>query len=162
MSTPYVHAHADLQLANADMEAEAQRHGEAVRALNARIVDAKRRIALGDAGLDIDRIALALTVLRVEGRPHNEGHSAVQDAIADLLKGGGRLRVEYFGAKDYDRWDSQRSDHAYGFGPRHGHIVFSIGLRHEARTRALTDAEIDACVYYLNNLKKIQEAEGRK
>ncbi len=59
----------------------------------------------------------------------------------------------------YDRWYGQRSDHDYGMGPRHGSIIFRIGLVSDARHRELTSAERDAAVYYLMNLEAIQAAK---
>lgn len=33
----------------------------------------------------------------------------------------------YYGIKNYASFGDQREDHEYGYGPRHGTIVFSIG-----------------------------------
>jgi hypothetical protein len=47
-------------------------------------------------------------------------------------------------------------------GPRHGHIIFSIGLKRDVRNRdpqLLTDEEREACVYLLTNLEQVQSAK---
>jgi len=43
-------------------------------------------------------------------------------------------------------------------GPRHGSIIFEIGLTKEARQRDLSAEETDAAIYYLVNLERIQSA----
>lgn len=81
-----------------------------------------------------------------------------------MAEGGGNLRRKFFGTKDYDRWSDQRCDCAYGYGPRHGTIVFSVGLDRQFRDRwaagEMDPGDIDAALYYLNNLKAVQEAEN--
>ncbi len=72
----------------------------------------------------------------------------------------GDLHREYFGAKDYDHWVSQRCDCEYGMGPRHGHIVFAIGLRREVRGHDLTPTRREAAVYYLVHLEAIQASRA--
>ena len=36
-------------------------------------------------------------------------------------------KEDYYGIKNYAGFGDQREDHKYGYGPRHGSIVFSIG-----------------------------------
>lgn len=136
-----------------------------------KVADAAVRV--GAEGFDLDRIALAESVLAVRGNYAKAGQDragVVRDAVAQIATGekqGYRgLWREAFNTKDYSGWHGQRSDHEYGFGPRHGSIIFSVGLRLEVRNRdpqELTDAEKEACVYYLTNLERIQSArEGAK
>jgi len=137
----------------------------------------KREIAIrqtainqSEAGLDIDKIALARTVLRVTdySKGGAEKASARADAIRQLATGEpirqfyGDLWHVAFATKNYDRWSGQRCDMEYGYGPRHGSICFSIGLLPEVRKRdpkILTPAETEAAIYYLTHLERIQEAE---
>jgi len=105
---------------------------------------------------DVD--AIACSVLAVEGdwqslaKSHNDARKAILDAIQHITNGGGGLRDKYVGCKSYDRWACQREDHPYGYGPRHGSIIASVGLCQDVRSRELTQAEITACVAYLDAL----------
>lgn len=128
--------------------------------LNKLIASENRAARLLAEGLDLNTISLAESILAV-GKYSNGGDeraSVIRDAIAWLAGTGvrGNLKIEYFGTKQYDRWYGQRSDHSYGYGPKHGSILFSVGLRDDARHRELTQEERDAAIYYLMNLEKIQ------
>lgn len=82
-------------------------------------------------------------------------------AVNDLASAKDEMKRHYFGLKDYDRWSHQREDHEYGSGPRHGSIVFRIGLTDDARKQdGLTLQQRDDAIYYLRNLERIQKAEG--
>ena len=118
-----------------------------------------------ELSLDLDQIALAESVMAVGdySKGGDDRDSARTAAIRWFATGTGGylgLKREYFGTKDYAHWSGQRCDCEYGMGPRHGHIVFSIGLREEARKRDLTDAEKEACIYYLLNLSAIQKGQA--
>lgn len=122
-------------------------------------------LARAEAGLDLDKIALAETVIYATdyARGGTDRNSARQDAIKQISTGEpispySDLRRHYFGTKNYDGWRGQREDHQYGYGPRHGSTCFEIGLLAEARKRDLTDAEREAAVYYLVNLERVQAA----
>ena len=134
--------------------------------LRKQISDQKTIVLRAGEGIDLTKVTLAETILYA-GNHKNGGedwNGARQDAIkwfATCARVGtnpyyGDLRTTYFGTKNYDRWHGQREDHEYGMGPRHGSICFEIGLRKEARTRDLTDAEREAAIYYLVNLERIQ------
>lgn len=134
--------------------------------LNNAIASERVEIALATDGLDVEKIALAKTVVFASdfSRGGAERESARQDAIAWFATGKAGylgLRREFFGTKDYDRWRGQRCDCEYGYGPRHGSIVFQIGLCADARKRDLTEAEKDAAIYYLTNLERIQDQERK-
>jgi len=121
-------------------------------------------ISQSASGLDVEKIALAETVLYTTAysKGGEDRASARQDAIDQLaLHGGGQLWDEFYGTKAYAHWYGQRSDHRYGLGPKHGSVVFQIGLTQAARQRVpqeLTAQEIEAAVYYLTNLERIQAA----
>lgn len=131
----------------------------------------KRQAVLNqaEAGLDTTKIALAETLLRVTdySRGGSERNGARMDAIQQLSTGVpvrqtyGDLWHVRFATKNYDRWSGQRCDSSYGMGPRHGSICFEIGLTPAARARPQSDLgaeEVEAAVYYLVNLERIQEA----
>lgn len=123
-------------------------------------------VRVGSAGLDLAAIALAESILEVRGQYEKAGSDragVLRDAVAEIATGekqGYRgLWVESFGTKAYAHWYGQRCDCQYGMGPSHGSLIFTVGLRREVRERMpreLTQAERDACVYYLENLQAIQ------
>lgn len=41
------------------------------------------------------------------------------------------LKDQYMGIKRYAGFGDQRSDHPYGYGPKHGSIIFEIGRGHK-------------------------------
>lgn len=162
LTESYVALHAAQQsLKSLDDEYNANR-----TAIRERIFKIRQSINESVSGLDSDQIALAETVLRVHGSYASAGEdraSALHDAIKELsLHGGGKLWEQHFSTKNYDRWHGQRSDHGYGYGPKHGSLIFSIGLLDETRNRdpqALTPEEVEAAVYYLTHLSRIQDAK---
>jgi hypothetical protein len=124
-------------------------------------------------GLDAEKIATAQSVLRVYGSFERGGADRVgviADAIKQIATGepvrpiyGDLWRVQ-FGTKNYDRWHGQRSDHEYGYGPKHGITVFSVGFTDAVRKRdpqALTPEEVEAAIYYLTNIQRVQQAAAR-
>jgi hypothetical protein len=154
------------------LTAELSAHLDASRKEEARLRNeikvADAAVRVGAEGFDLDRIALAERTIYVSGQYAKAGEArdgVVRDAIAQIATGekqGYRgLWLEAFNTKDYAHWHGQRSDHEYGFGPKHGSIIFSVGIRQEVRSRdpkEFTDAEKEACVYYLTNLERIQMA----
>lgn len=142
-----------------------KRHAEELRSIDWEIAEATRQRNLLLDGLDAAKIELADHVIYVRGDYERAGQDRAQcreDAIRELLAGGGRLRTEYCGTKNYERWRGQLSGHPYGMGPRHGSIVFEIGMQRTVRGRDLTADEIDAAVYYLRNLERIQAASRKE
>jgi hypothetical protein len=152
------------------------RHIEAAKQEEARIraeIQKCRQVLNFSAeGIDFDKVALAKTIINVSGRYASGGTdraSVVSDAIRQLSTGepirpyyGDLWRIS-FGTKNYAHWIGQRSDHEYGCGPRHGSVVFSVGLTRDVRERRnhadLTPDEIEAAIYYLTNLERVQAAE---
>lgn len=161
---------ADAAAARHRYQLELERHQSQSRKETARLQAAIRcadeAVLLGAAGLDLALVHLAESVLLLGGKYAAGGldrESVVRDAIAQIATGekqGYRgLWEERFATKNYAHWTGQRSDAEYGCGPKHGSIVFSIGLCREVRQRdprELTPAERDACVYYLTNIERIQ------
>lgn len=149
---------------------------EHLKAAEARTAELKRAIAenreimtMSASGIDQAKVSLAETILAIRGeyaKGGDERASCVADAIKQLATGAASgpyhdLWHQYFGTKSYDRWYGQRCDCEYGCGPRHGDIIFAIELTRETRQRKqsdLTTDEIEAAIYYLTNLERIQSA----
>ncbi len=114
------------------------------------------------AGLDPLKIQQARCVLEIQGKPNTiERVNLVKEAINKLLnpESLNQMRKEYLGLKNYSGFGDQRHDGPYGTGPRHGSIVFSVGLTPAIRNCAITDEEREAAIYYLLNLETIQAAQ---
>lgn len=142
-------------------------HKLKLEALDFEMKEAQMEIERQLVGLDSSIILHAEHVIYVRGLYKDAGEDrarCLEEAIQRILSGGGPMFQEYSGTKSYDRWHGQHSNHPYGMGPRHGYIIFQIGLISPIRqreTKALTEDEINACVYYLRNLEKIQDAEEK-
>lgn len=123
---------------------------------------AREKVLLSSAGLDLAKVKLGSSVLYLSGKFTNspQRRSVVQDMIDWLSTGEKRTFVtpetSYFGVKNYSGFGDQREDHSYGMGPRHGSIVFAVGLKQPRRD--LTDDERDAAIYYLLNIQVAQDA----
>ena len=129
-----------------------------------RLYKMRRNLAVDAVGLDRHKIDMARDVLEIRGSFIGGGDarlSVVNDAISVLLDGTSDLRRKYFGTKSYDRWHGQRCDCEYGFGPKHGSIIFYVGLRPKWREVNLSSIQIEACVYFLTCIEAIENAEKR-
>lgn len=139
-------------------EEAAKREGE----LKAAIVTAKERLNIASSGLDLEKVELGRSVLYLAGTytSSSQRRSVVQDAIDWLATGEKRtyygLETGYFGVKNYSGFGDQREDHQYGYGPKHGSIVFAVGLKD--RKHELTTEEREAALYYLLNIEAAQNA----
>ncbi|MGC6389693.1 hypothetical protein ACMV8I_18810 [Ewingella sp. S1.OA.A_B6] len=112
------------------------------------------------AGLDEDLLKLGMSVVSFgDLKGNSERRGCVTDAINDLAAGGKTLSEKYFGTKDYAHWSDQREDHEYGYGPRHGSIVFKVGLTNDALAKflrgGLTEGDIESAIYCLMNIDEI-------
>jgi hypothetical protein len=157
---------AELVAAKVATKNELAAHRTAAAARDAELVSRIRSIQLAmnlhDRGLDAAKIAAGKAILEIRGtlaRAGDAGPSIIEDAMAEVTAGGGRLKSEYFGSKAFQGFHGQRENHLYGYGPQHGFIVFKVGLSHDARIRNLNAEEIDAALYYLVNLDRVQAAE---
>jgi hypothetical protein len=160
-----------------ELTAALKSHEEAAKIEAARLRgEINRRqtlLNLASEGLDPEKIALARTILFVRGtyeRGGDDRASVMADAIKQLATGE-PVRAHYadlwrvgFGTKSYDRWHGQRTDCEYGMGPSHGSLIFQVGINsdvRESRKQAdLTPEEIEACIYFLGSLARIQAAES--
>ena len=143
-------------------------------------VSASRLASLDEAealivgGIDYAKIERARQVITIEGQlskivraagymraaEPRAREGAWADARADLAAGGHKIVTEYFGVKTYSGFGDQRHDGPYFTGPRHGSIVFSIGLAYARRQRIedepLTTEEIADALYLLSALPSIE------
>src|SRR5882724_8198923 len=123
-------------------------HATWLTACDARLKELAARTSLLLDGVDLARIDRAYALLRIRGDANKvivsadgHGRDARQCALADakrwLAENPARLKEQYIGVKNYASFGDQRSDCPYNLGPKHGDIVFSIGLTEEARKRDL-------------------------
>ena len=114
-------------------------------------------ISLLADGVDYDRVLLALDIIEVRGEcsDKNKKHLA-SIVMSDLSSGCEKLKKQFFGYKVYSGFGEQRSDHGYGYGPRHGSIVFHIGLKKPREE--LTPEQIEDCIYLLCNIDSLEKA----
>ncbi len=135
-------------------------HSATLEKLDAELQVAQREYEILLSGLDIEKVQLAEDVLKVvirDGFGSGDDVSAVNDFIYWLASGEKAKDCIYspmqaaYGTKNYDGFKHQRCDSKYGFGPRHGIVVFSVGLK--SREAEPTASERAACIYYLELLK---------
>lgn len=126
------------------------------------IAELDRYLAAAADGVTPNQLALArgLVYIRgdlpkgVEARARRE---QVARAARDLAEPhGGELRIRYHGTKNYAQWTDQDESHHYGYGPKHGTIVFEVGIRHafreyrqDAPRTPLPEAERQAAIVVL-------------
>lgn len=155
-----------LVMERADVEAKYK--ADTAR-LTSAIDVAKRDIAAAAAGFDMEKIAAGRTILYVQGqfaKAGDERAAVLRRGITDLSENGGTvLSREYFATKSYDRWHGQFLSCEYGMCPRHGSVIFEVGMIGEHRKRlrdggSLTEAELEAAVYLLTVLPQLQDAEA--
>lgn len=109
-----------------------------------------------NTGVSAEDIDIAKRVVYVRGQCQSAGRRAVVDSAIKALAVGpraGLLQTGYVGTKDYDRFGDQRFDSDYAFRPRHGHIVFEIGLVQGARKRDLSVEERESAIKVLEAVK---------
>lgn len=184
MTTTEAAAQKPLTLAEAERDAaqlraaiaeEHKRHATTIANLQANLTTSLELAQRLASGLDENLIAQAKHLIDVDGlysRAGDDREQARAYAIDSILAGGQSLAQEYVGTKNYAHWYGQMVRHPYGMGPRHGSVVFAIGLRQSVRARAprntpvsalpplLIEDEINAIVYYLRNLEKIEAAHA--
>lgn len=131
------------------------------------------------AGIDVARTERARGIVKIIGdisksrtawnanqASNNQSimrHDLAREASEDVAAGCAKIHHRYFGVKNYSHFGDQREDHQYGYGPKHGHIVFAIGLTNEARERLdkgekLSPQETEDALYLIASLPRIAEA----
>ncbi|MDX1806567.1 MAG: hypothetical protein R3267_06050 [Paenisporosarcina sp.] len=121
--------------------------------LNTKIADLERLKNMGLNNFDLNKIFIAETILEFSNGFKRKHKNVIQTAINDVVNNFNLMRKEYFGIKDYSGFVGQEVQCHYGYGPKHGYVVFSIGIKKDVRQKEITEEEQDACVYYLNHLK---------
>ena len=133
----------------------------------------KREVKLDSALINTAKVDLARSVIFVRGVFANAGQdrvSVVTDAIETIAtgqipRGCESLNLRNYGTKSYAHWHGQRCDNKPFCGPRHGTIIFQIGitdgLRERGGVNAMTDEEREAALYLLTRLEAIQSAEAQ-
>ncbi|OLS61544.1 hypothetical protein [Pseudomonas putida] len=140
---------------------ENDRHKKQMDNLSKDLAETNRLIAASADGLDLDALKIAESVLEVRGSYDKAGNDrafALQKAVDDLANGAAALKRTYFGTKSYAHWNGQFVECSYGMAPSHGSVIFSIGIRRSELGRDLSESEIEASLYYLRNLQRIQAA----
>lgn len=146
-----------------------EKHKQLMEGLESTLAHIKRQIELIGSGIDRDAVTLAETLIVVRGSLEHSGQDGphmLREAIADVADYCPRLQKEYLGTKDYDRWHGQGISGPYGYGPKHGTVIFSIGLSQSLRNRLrdggfIHPQEREAMLYYLVCLKQIQDASKK-
>lgn len=141
----------NIEEAKRGMELERQQHEQKMKEFQKQLDEANQHKALLLADFNVERIEVAKTILEIRSGGEYFDRTCVEDAIQDILADTEKMKERYFGSKNYAHWRNQRSDHPYFYGPSHGTIVCSIGLKHEFR-KGLTDEQKEDCLYYLNLL----------
>lgn len=140
---------------------ENDRHKKQLASLKNDLSETNRLIAASADGLNLDALKIAESVIEVRGAYDKAGDDrafALQKAVDDLANGAAALKKTYFGTKSYAQWHGQFVECSYGMGPSHGSVIFSIGIRRSELGRDLSESEIEASLYYLRNLQRIQAA----
>lgn len=125
-----------------------------VKRIQSQIADIEKQQGCLLANMDETKVQIAESVLRFSQGFSRLDKSVIKRAIEDIANGCKELSYQYLGIKDYAHWTGQRSDHNYGYGPKHGYIVFSIGLKQP--NQSLSSVEQEASIYYLYQLLENQ------
>jgi hypothetical protein len=95
---------------------------------------------------------LLLKGLKYSGRGDTE--SRLKEAIRTFSLEPKFFSTDYIGCKNYDRWTCQGVQFKYGMGPRHGSVVFEIGLKRDYR-RIDIEEYIDDILSVLNYVQSL-------
>jgi hypothetical protein len=91
--------------------------------------------------LDVERCIRAMKDLNIKGVASSSlREKVITDAIKQIQEDGSTaLLKKYIGVKNYAEFGDQRYDDLYGYSPRHGDIVFSVGRTDSARKTILNE-----------------------
>lgn len=160
----------ELDEVRSEIATRQDQHLKEMAALNERLgrLIAERCLLLD--GLDLEKIKRAEQVMRFEGDPIINRHGdypdqkrdsrnkAIADAVSALSAEDEPFSELYIGVKNYASFGDQREDHKYGYGPRHGDIVFRIGRRKQEIV--FTQEDREACIYFLLKWKDIYKSRA--
>lgn len=155
-----IQAEEELETINAEYSKAKTANKQKQKNIKEQIIYAKRSVDISKIKKGLELLELKFPTMRsnISQKKYTMIYDdIVKDAKADIATGGEKLRRGYFGQKYYGGYD-QRSDHPYGYGPRHGGIYQSIGLRKPEE--AMTDEQAEVCLYVLENLSVIMEARN--
>lgn len=111
----------------------------------------EHELYLRGRGIDTERFVRGRDLFQISGTREGLLPELARQAMEDLITDAPKLVTVTFGFKDFAHWKSQRSDHPYGSGPTHGHIVAQLGLSHAARRNPeLLREQLDDALYFLN------------
>lgn len=134
------------------------------RILQAQKKELETKLQYETDGINSNRIDNAKRFIYIEGLKKfgiGETGSCVNELISDIVNDNYKILKNYYGCKNYEGFICQRSDHPYGYGPRHGYIVFRIKATQDFRRGEITPNEKDKndILYMLENVKnnKIKE-----
>jgi hypothetical protein len=102
---------------------------------------------------DYDAVTAILDVWNAAGRLVGDDARAINDAVGDLSTTGGvRFALERVTTKTYEGHSHQYVGWMRnGYAPRHGHVVFEIGLRDDAG--GIPPELVDPCIRYLEAIR---------
>ena len=101
-------------------------------------------------GVDSKRYKNAEQLLNIKFEKNKIELNLIDMAITDISKGIIELKQNYYGMKRYDGY-FQESNHPYCYGPKHGYIVQSIGLKN--RDLSCTSDDVEDMLYMLIIIK---------
>jgi len=135
-----------------------------LRILQAQKKELETKLQYEIDGINSNRIDNAKRFIYIVGLKNygrGETRLCIDELISDIVNDNYKILKEYYGCKNYEGFICQRSDHPYGYGPRHGYIVFSIEATQDFRRGEITPNEKDKndILYMLENVKnhKIKE-----
>lgn len=80
----------------------------------------------------------------------------IEEAIEEIQKNGfERFRKGYIGFKNYAGFGDQRTDCSYGTGPKHGSMVFEIGMKN----RDIQKDNFEDEIYFLMAVRDFEGVE---
>ena len=120
----------ELQKQKQAVEAEYKKQ---LSVLQNRIMYVESKIQAETEGIDTNIIEKAKEVFYFENAKSIEGgetSAALLSLKKDIVNDDcALLREQYIGCKNYDGFYKQSISCAYGMGPRHGYVVWSIGIQ---------------------------------
>lgn len=92
---------------------------------------------------------------------YGEALQMLSKAIKDISSQTFKIKREYYGCKDYDRFVGQGITCQYGYGPRHGYVVMKIGANNAFQDGKINPDENDLSdiLYFLH---KLADEKSRK
>ena len=117
-----------------------QQHLLEIQTMEEELKSMQETLNLVVLGIDNERYQKANNLLNVKFEKNKIEISLIEKAIIDISKGITDLKHNYYGMKRYDGY-FQESNHPYGYGPKHGYIVQSVGLKKRDINYSIEDVE---------------------